>query len=69
MVNTPIRLIARDLYRLQKKLEALENALRSAPHAKREAIEEDLRKCRAERNRMRQILEGSKQDPPARRPR
>jgi hypothetical protein len=65
----PIRLIARDLYRLQKKVEELEERLHRTPFEWREPIEEELRISRAERNRIRRMLEGSKQEPIAKTPR
>ena len=45
-----IRMIAEELYRLIKEVEALEKALQNAPLDKRAAIEERLRKAKAERN-------------------
>jgi hypothetical protein len=63
-----IRLIAKDLYRLEKEVEQLEKALRESPLVTRTGLEERLRKVRAERNRMRGILEGSKEQPPYRKP-
>ncbi|GBC59541.1 hypothetical protein DENIS_0480 [Desulfonema ishimotonii] len=63
-----IRMVATELYRLMKEVERLEKALRDAPFEKREALENELRKVRAERNRMRRILDGKKDvSPPARR--
>jgi len=73
-----IRLIAKDLYRLEKDVEQLEAAL-AALHLrqtrrlqdlgdKRPELEDKLRKARAERDRMRAMLEGSKEDLPYRRP-
>jgi hypothetical protein len=53
-----IRLIAKDLYRLQQEVEQLEKQLESAPFAKRVKLEEHLRKIKAERDRMRRILDG-----------
>ena len=55
-----IRMIAEELYRLIKELEELENTLRDAPIEKRAAIEDRLRKAKAERNRLRAILESKK---------
>ena len=63
-----IRLIAKDLYRLEKEVEHLEKALMEATREKRSTLEAELRKTTAERNRLRRILEGSKEDPPCRRP-
>jgi hypothetical protein len=62
-----IRLIAKDLYRLQQEVEALENALEDAPFDKRDGIREKLRKVRGERDKIRKILDGAKDPPPYRR--
>jgi len=63
-----IRLIARDLYRLEREVERLEELVKEGPREKRSALEEALRKATAERNRMRHILEGSKDESPYRKP-
>jgi hypothetical protein len=64
-----IRLIARDLYRLKREVESLENEAEGAPVPMRAALEERLRQARAEYRRMRQVLEGAKEPPISRRPR
>ncbi len=64
-----IKFIARELYRLGRETEDLERRLLEIPNSEREDLEERLRKVKAERNRMRKILEGAKEDPPCRRPR
>jgi hypothetical protein len=64
-----IHLIARDLYRLEREVSELERRLAACAAAERDRFEDLLRKTRAERNRMRNILEGAKADPPCRRPR
>ncbi len=59
-----IRLIARDLYRLHQEVERLEKELKEAPPAARRGeLEDQLRKKRAERERMRKVLEGCKDVP------
>ena len=58
-----IRLIAQELYQLEQEVERLEKRLKGAPAGQKEDLEEALRKTRAERNRMRRILEGSKEPP------
>jgi len=63
-----IRLIARDLYRLEREVERLEELVKESPREKRSALEEALRTATAERNRMRRILEGSKDESPYRKP-
>lgn len=65
----PIRLIARDLYRLQKEVEKLEDQLNNTPFEEKREMEDQLRKLKAERDRMRRILEGSKEPPSYRKPR
>jgi chromosome segregation ATPase len=62
-----IRLIARDLYRLQREVEEAEKELDHASEAERQELEDRLRKVKAERDRMRKILEGAKEQPPYRR--
>lgn len=62
----PIRMIARELYELQQEVEKLEDRISNAPLEEKEALEDQLRKVRAERNRMRKILEGNKEPPPYR---
>jgi hypothetical protein len=65
----PIRLIARDLYRLQQEVEKLEDQLKNTPYGEKREMEDQLRKLKAERDRMRRILEGSKEPPSYRKPR
>ena len=55
-----IRLIARELYRLQQAVEKLEKELAGAPFESSDALRDRLRKLRAERDRMRRALDGSK---------
>jgi len=64
-----IRMIAREMYRLQQEVERLEEQLKTATRDGREGLEEQLRKARAERDRMRQTMEGAKEPPPYRTPR
>jgi len=61
-------MIAKDLYRLQQEVEQLEKRLAAAPAMDREAIRENLRKVKAERDRMRRILDGNKEPTPYRKP-
>ena len=63
-----IRMIARDLYRLQKEVETLERQMESVPYERRSEMENQLRKLRAERDRMRNVLEGTKEEVPSRKP-
>jgi len=55
-----IRMIAKDLYRLLQEVEKIEKQIENAPIEKREELKDQLRKVRAERNRMRRILDGKK---------
>ena len=55
-----IRLIARDLYRVRREIEALEKQLAQAPLSERPVMEEDLRRLKAEHTRLRHALDGSK---------
>lgn len=64
-----IRMIAKELYRLQQEVEKLESQLESAVGPKREALKEQLRRLRAERERMRRMLDGEKSPSPYRRSR
>ena len=55
-----IRMLAKELYRLVQQVEKLEKKLRTAPPEEREQLEDQLRKVKAERDRLRKMLEGSK---------
>ena len=62
-------MIARDLYRLEQEVEELERQLKSAPLDERPGLKDRLRKVKADRDKLRRALEGSKEPPPYRRPR
>jgi thiamine kinase-like enzyme len=53
-----IRGIAKELYRLQQQVERLQKKIENTSRAKREEIEQQLRKAKAERDRLRRILDG-----------
>ncbi|QTA79244.1 Uncharacterized protein dnl_15000 [Desulfonema limicola] len=55
-----IRLVAIDLYRLIKEVETLEKKIEKAPFDKKEALKDQLRRLKTERDRMRRMLEGKK---------
>ncbi len=55
-----IRMIAKELYLLYQEVEKLEKQIENAPPEKRKDLEDKLRKAKAERERMRNVLEGSK---------
>jgi protein-arginine kinase activator protein McsA len=57
----PIRMIAQELYRLIQEVERLEKKLKSIPFEKQAKIKDELRKTKAERDRMHAILEGKKE--------
>ena len=61
-----IRMIAKDLYRLYREEEKLQKRLESAPVGEKEKLEQELRKVKAERERVQKILDGSKEPPPYR---
>jgi hypothetical protein len=63
-----IRMIARDLYRLQQEVDRLESQSRVCSPEKREELEDPLRKAKAERDRVKRLLEGSKEEPAYRKP-
>ncbi len=58
-----IRLLAKDLYRLQQEIDKLEKELEEAPRDRREHLQEQLRAVRAERNHLRRVLDGQKDSP------
>lgn len=64
-----IRLIALELYRLEKEVSAVEKELDSAREGNRDGLKDRLRKIKAERNRIKKVLEGAKEEPKYRRPR
>jgi len=64
----PICMIARELYVLRRKVEEIEELLRIVPNDRKVSIEDRLRKLRAERDRMKKVLDGNKEPPSCRRP-
>ena len=57
----PIRMIAQELYRLIQEVDRLEKKLKSVSFEKQAEIKDQLRKTKAERNRLHAILEGKKE--------
>lgn len=53
-----LRLIARDLYRLQQEVARLEQALAASPEDQRRDIQRKLDRARYERDQMRRMLDG-----------
>lgn len=59
-----IREIARSLYELKRQVEEKERALEGEPPGeRRDGLERELAKARAEHERVRKILEGEKDEP------
>jgi CHASE3 domain sensor protein len=58
-----IRLLAKELYRLQQQVEKLEKELEDAPLDRHEHLQERLRSVRAERDHLRRVLDGQKDTP------
>ena len=56
----PIRMIAQELYRLIREVERLEKDLKKVPFEQKASIKDLLRKAKADRDRLRAILEGKK---------
>ncbi len=54
-----IRLIAKELYHFQKEVEKIEKQIEDASYEKREEMKDQLRKTKAERDRIRRMLNGS----------
>jgi len=63
-----IRMIAKELYRIRKEAEALEEKLKNTPYEKQEEMKDLLRKQKAELNRMQKMLDGAKEQPAYRKP-
>ena len=57
----PIRMIAQELYRLIQEVERLEKELKGLPFEKQAKVKDQLRKTKAERDRVHAILEGKKE--------
>ena len=54
----PLRLIAKDLYRLQQAVDQLEKQLLASPPHRRDELRRALVRAKAERDQMRRILDG-----------
>jgi hypothetical protein len=53
-----LRLIAKDLYRLQQTVDRLEKQIADCPAHKRDELRQALARAKAERDQMRRILDG-----------
>jgi len=58
-----IRLIAKDLYRLIREVSELQQRIDEAQPEKKEALQDELRKVKAEHERLRRALDGNKESP------
>ncbi len=56
-----IKLLAKDLYSLQKEVDRLEAEMAAAPITERTRLEEQLRIVRAQREQLRRALDGKLQ--------
>jgi hypothetical protein len=55
-----IQLLARELYQIIREVETMERRIEDAPYEKQGPLREQLRKLRAERDRVRRMIEGRK---------
>jgi hypothetical protein len=62
-------MIAIELYRLEREVDQLEKQIEDLPYEKQGELKDRLRKVKAERNRMRDMLAGHKDAPAYRKPR
>lgn len=62
-----IRELALELYRLERRVEELQSQVKEAAPEARDDLEFELRRVRAERDRLRGVLEAKKEPPPYRR--
>jgi len=53
-----LRLIARDLYRLQQTVDRLEKELAQSPPALRDGVKRKLNRAKSERDHVRRMLDG-----------
>jgi hypothetical protein len=63
-----IRIVAKELYRLEQEVQGFEDRLKTATPKDKDELENHLLRLRAERNHLRGILEAKKEPPPHRRP-
>jgi len=63
-----VRMVAKELYRLEREVESLERRVQTASPQERDQLETPLRQLRAERDRLRSILAAKKEPPPYRQP-
>ena len=59
-----IRLIAKELYRLQQEVEKIAAEIETVPYREREAKQDQLRRVKAEWQRLKNIMAGEKAPSP-----
>ncbi len=64
-----IRMIAKELYNIQRQLNAMEKEYESASPERKTELQKEIERLRAEKERVRRILEANKTPPPYRMPR
>jgi hypothetical protein len=55
-----IQLLARELYQLIRDVEALERRIAETPYERQPPLQDQLRRLRAERDRVKRVIEGRK---------
>ena len=63
-----IRMIAKDLYLLRQDVERLEQEMKKSPPEKIDELRDQLRKQKAELEKMQRMLDGAKEPPTYRKP-
>ncbi|MEJ2032473.1 MAG: hypothetical protein P8Y63_05450 [Deltaproteobacteria bacterium] len=58
-----IRMLARELYRVQQEVEKLQARLEAASFQEQDKVREELRKKKAEWRRLRNFMDGAKMQP------
>lgn len=61
MTAMPIRMIARELYRLLQEVEKIEKQIENTPFEAQAELKDRLRKAKAERDRIRGMLDAKKE--------
>jgi hypothetical protein len=59
-ISMSIQLLARELYQLIREIEALERRIEATPQDRQAPLLDQLRKLRADRDRMRRMIDGGK---------
>ena len=53
-----IRLLAQELYRLQREVDALEKKILTVPYEQRDQLKDQLRIAKSEKEKLRRMLDG-----------